>query len=78
MGSDVVVVDPPRKGLDPSLVDALRTLSLAENRAMLTERYGCFCNFHVTEMYETAILKLEDLSNSFFVPLFQVFFKGQE
>ena len=23
-GSDVVVVDPPRKGLDPSLVDALK------------------------------------------------------
>ncbi|RVW45056.1 putative RNA methyltransferase pc1998 [Vitis vinifera] len=38
VGSDVVVVDPPRKGLDPSLVDALRTLSLAEKRAMLTER----------------------------------------
>lgn len=26
-GSDVVVVDPPRKGLDASLIDALRTAS---------------------------------------------------
>ncbi|OMO92971.1 hypothetical protein COLO4_17186 [Corchorus olitorius] len=27
VGSDVIVVDPPRKGLDSSLVDALRTIS---------------------------------------------------
>lgn len=27
VGSDVVVVDPPRKGLDRSLVDTLRTIS---------------------------------------------------
>lgn len=33
MGSDVVVVDPPRKGLDPSLVDALHNLSSIEHKA---------------------------------------------
>ena len=27
VGSDVIVVDPPRKGLDTSLIDALRTRS---------------------------------------------------
>ncbi|EOY02772.1 S-adenosyl-L-methionine-dependent methyltransferases superfamily protein [Theobroma cacao] len=27
VGSDVIVVDPPRKGLDASLIDALRTIS---------------------------------------------------
>lgn len=33
MGSDVLVVDPPRKGLDASLVDALRSISSAEYKA---------------------------------------------
>ncbi|XP_050231217.1 uncharacterized protein LOC126680203 [Mercurialis annua] len=33
-GSEVVVVDPPRKGLDSSLVDALRTISSLERKAM--------------------------------------------
>ncbi|CAB4275430.1 unnamed protein product [Prunus armeniaca] len=32
-GSDVLVVDPPRKGLDASLVDALRNISSAEYKA---------------------------------------------
>ncbi|BBH00522.1 S-adenosyl-L-methionine-dependent methyltransferases superfamily protein [Prunus dulcis] len=32
-GSDVLVVDPPRKGLDASLVDALRSISSAEYKA---------------------------------------------
>ncbi|RWR74547.1 RNA methyltransferase [Cinnamomum micranthum f. kanehirae] len=32
-GSDVVVVDPPRKGLHPSLIHALRTLPLSEQKA---------------------------------------------
>ena len=33
MGSDVLVVDPPRKGLDASLVDALRTISSIKDKA---------------------------------------------
>ncbi|PHT49488.1 hypothetical protein CQW23_09235 [Capsicum baccatum] len=33
LGSDVVVVDPPRKGLDPSLVKELRHVSAMECRA---------------------------------------------
>ncbi|XP_015893836.3 uncharacterized protein LOC107427940 [Ziziphus jujuba] len=33
MGSDVVVVDPPRKGLDPSLVEALHYLSSMEKKS---------------------------------------------
>ena len=41
MGSDVVVVDPPRNGLDLYLVDALQTISFAEKRTMSTERCGC-------------------------------------
>ncbi|KAJ8646125.1 hypothetical protein MRB53_007873 [Persea americana] len=32
-GSDVIVVDPPRKGLHPSLIHALRTLPLSEQKA---------------------------------------------
>ncbi|KAF8378103.1 hypothetical protein HHK36_029439 [Tetracentron sinense] len=36
-GSDVVVVDPPRKGLDPSLVDVLRTLTSLERKARQSE-----------------------------------------
>ncbi|XP_057491076.1 uncharacterized protein LOC130776867 isoform X2 [Actinidia eriantha] len=33
VGSDVVVVDPPRKGLDPSLLNALRTIPAVESKA---------------------------------------------
>ncbi|KAL5797175.1 hypothetical protein ACOSQ2_001995 [Xanthoceras sorbifolium] len=33
VGSDVLVVDPPRKGLDKSLIDALQTLSSVERKA---------------------------------------------
>ncbi|XP_072965918.1 uncharacterized protein [Typha angustifolia] len=32
-GSDVVIVDPPRKGLHPSLVDALRNVALSASKA---------------------------------------------
>ncbi|KAM7277559.1 hypothetical protein ACFE04_004693 [Oxalis oulophora] len=32
-GSDVVIVDPPRKGLDASLLQALRTISSTEKKA---------------------------------------------
>ncbi|RWV97068.1 hypothetical protein GW17_00040170 [Ensete ventricosum] len=31
-GSDVVIVDPPRKGLHPSLIDALRNFALSERK----------------------------------------------
>lgn len=37
VGSDVVVVDPPRKGLDLSLIKALRTISSAERKLVLSE-----------------------------------------
>ncbi|KAL3526175.1 hypothetical protein ACH5RR_014547 [Cinchona calisaya] len=37
VGSEVVVVDPPRKGLEPSLVDALRTISSVELNYRLPE-----------------------------------------
>ncbi|PON61324.1 RNA methyltransferase [Parasponia andersonii] len=33
-GSDVVVVDPPRKGLDPSLLEALRNISSIKHKAV--------------------------------------------
>lgn len=33
VGSDVVIVDPPRKGLDNSLIDALRALSSMKGKA---------------------------------------------
>ncbi|KAL9683218.1 hypothetical protein QQ045_015037 [Rhodiola kirilowii] len=32
VGSDVAIVDPPRKGLDPSLIDALRNISSLERK----------------------------------------------
>ncbi|KAK6928513.1 hypothetical protein RJ641_007104, partial [Dillenia turbinata] len=37
VGSDVVVVDPPRKGLDQSLLGALQTISMAEHKSKLVE-----------------------------------------
>ncbi|OVA09505.1 RNA methyltransferase [Macleaya cordata] len=36
-GSDVVVVDPPRKGLDPSLIDVLRNLASYARKAKASE-----------------------------------------
>lgn len=38
VGSEVVVVDPPRKGLDPSLISALQAIRSAERKAMTLER----------------------------------------
>ncbi|KAJ8549001.1 hypothetical protein K7X08_032708 [Anisodus acutangulus] len=38
LGSDVVVVDPPRKGLDPSLVKELRHISAIELRTNSSKR----------------------------------------
>ncbi|KAA8530109.1 hypothetical protein F0562_004817 [Nyssa sinensis] len=38
VGSDVVVVDPPRKGLDPSLVDTLWTIPSLDRKANSPER----------------------------------------
>ncbi|GLT33095.1 hypothetical protein SLA2020_077100 [Shorea laevis] len=35
VGSDVVVVDPPRKGLDSSLIDALKTISLRKVKSSI-------------------------------------------
>lgn len=32
VGTDVVIVDPPRKGLHPSLVDALQKVSLSNKK----------------------------------------------
>ncbi|KAI3793881.1 hypothetical protein L1987_36504 [Smallanthus sonchifolius] len=37
VGSDILVVDPPRKGLDPSLIGALRDIKAAERKAMTLE-----------------------------------------
>lgn len=38
----MLVVDPPRKGLDSSLVDALQTIASAERKAkLLSERSDC-------------------------------------
>ncbi|XP_052624534.1 uncharacterized protein LOC111889097 [Lactuca sativa] len=37
VGSEVVVVDPPRKGLDPSLISALQAIRSAERKAMTLE-----------------------------------------
>ncbi|PWA67489.1 uridine kinase-like 2 [Artemisia annua] len=37
VGSDVLVVDPPRKGLDPALIGALRAIKQAERKAMTLE-----------------------------------------
>ncbi|KAI3790192.1 hypothetical protein L2E82_03047 [Cichorium intybus] len=37
VGSEVLVVDPPRKGLDPSLISALQAIISAEHKAMTPE-----------------------------------------
>ncbi|KAL9331224.1 hypothetical protein ACSQ67_000834 [Phaseolus vulgaris] len=34
VGSDVVIIDPPRKGLDASLIDALKNISSVERKAL--------------------------------------------
>ncbi|KAG4915422.1 hypothetical protein JHK87_052979 [Glycine soja] len=34
LGSDLVVIDPPRKGLDASLIDALKNISSVERKAL--------------------------------------------
>lgn len=39
VGSDIVVVDPPRKGLDPSLLNALCTISSAKRKRQLPESH---------------------------------------
>ncbi|KAK4410000.1 Uridine kinase-like protein 1, chloroplastic [Sesamum angolense] len=44
MGSDVVVVDPPRKGLDSSLLTALQSLSSIKIKHNLRERIACPCS----------------------------------
>ncbi|KAF2316441.1 hypothetical protein GH714_041782 [Hevea brasiliensis] len=45
MGSEVVVVDPPRKGLDSSLVDVLRTISSLEHKAKSSSE----CNSNIKD-----------------------------
>lgn len=40
MGSDVIVVDPPRKGLDPSLLIALQSVSFMKIKHNLSDRWG--------------------------------------
>ncbi|GAA0153375.1 hypothetical protein LIER_11627 [Lithospermum erythrorhizon] len=40
VGSDVVIVDPPRKGLDASLIDALRTLASPNFKAKPRKSVG--------------------------------------
>lgn len=48
MGSDVLVVDPPRKGLDASLVDALRSIASAKRKAKSSsDRLGHFCTQNI-------------------------------
>lgn len=43
VGSDVVVIDPPRKGLDPSLIDALQNISSVERRVLSSSERFSFC-----------------------------------
>ncbi|KAL8153293.1 hypothetical protein V2J09_011053 [Rumex salicifolius] len=40
VGSDVLVVDPPRKGLDPSLIAVLKSISSAEKKLMTTQNFS--------------------------------------
>lgn len=43
LGCDVVIVDPPRKGLDMSLIEALQNISAAEHKAKSSvERFEHF------------------------------------
>jgi hypothetical protein len=39
-GSSVVIVDPPRKGLHPTVISALQKVSLSERKAFKAKRYG--------------------------------------
>jgi hypothetical protein len=40
-GSSVVIVDPPRKGLHPTVISALQKIALSEHKAFKAKRYGC-------------------------------------
>jgi hypothetical protein len=42
VGSDVIVVDPPRKGLDTSLVDALQNITVKLKAKSSSERLEYF------------------------------------
>jgi hypothetical protein len=49
-GSSVAIVDPPRKGLHPSVINALQRVGLSERKAYKAKRYEkchshCLC-FH--------------------------------
>lgn len=37
-GSSVVIVDPPRKGLHPSVISALQKIALSESKAYKAKR----------------------------------------
>lgn len=50
-GSDVVVVDPPRKGLDPSLLEALQNISSIKHKA--ESPYHRFDLNHFSRSYYT-------------------------
>lgn len=46
-GSDIVVVDPPRKGMDPSLLNTLRAIPSLEKKAKPPGRLEFQCFFFV-------------------------------
>ncbi|XP_057992155.1 uncharacterized protein LOC110646919 isoform X2 [Hevea brasiliensis] len=56
MGSEVVVVDPPRKGLDSSLVDVLRTISSLEHKAKSSSE----CNSNIKDEKRPWILRARE------------------
>ncbi|KAL2935569.1 putative RNA methyltransferase pc1998 [Bienertia sinuspersici] len=57
LGSDVIVVDPPRKGLDDSLLSALQTISSVKRKAVASARYSLslivFCILLMNPMHNT-------------------------
>ncbi|KAJ4729450.1 RNA methyltransferase [Melia azedarach] len=63
VGADVLVVDPPRKGLDSSLVDALQTIASAERKAkLLSESSSLSPSLKVKEEKRPWILRAREAS----------------
>lgn len=61
-GSDVVVIDPPRKGLDVSLIDALKNISSIERKVLSSsERWFVLWIYQIWSIWKYFPKSVSDL-----------------